>query len=247
GLPEAQYQAGRASRGSWCVGRACLRPRYVGRARPVAGLARHHDLGPLCGITILSGVVVPAQIGRVALRALIVPGLLPSCPVQWVRWPECLARIEVEPALAACLLWARVPGDRQRLQAAAWKFDQILLQGRDSESVLNFVVVQLTVGTVGVDVEPPVAREKGRGDPSCSEMGIVKIPEHSLRIRFLHRQSMVRAVPCLIHLGMARGTRPAANVVRRGRADGGWRGGGRARRRGPGQGPSGPQTAKEKK
>src|SRR5262245_24657171 len=48
--PEAHHQARHAGRGSWCVGWARLRPRYVGRARPVAGLARHHDLGPLCGI-----------------------------------------------------------------------------------------------------------------------------------------------------------------------------------------------------
>src|SRR5512145_3363465 len=80
----------------------CLSPRHVGRAGPVAGLARYHHLGPGRGVAVLANVVIFAKIGRMALRALVVPGLLPSGPVQRVRRSERLSRIEVKPALAAC-------------------------------------------------------------------------------------------------------------------------------------------------
>src|SRR5882724_3381501 len=118
---------------------------------------------------MLSGVVVLTQVGRVALSTLGVPGLLPPCPVQRIRRPERLARGEVAPALATRLLWACVPGNRQRLQAAPWPLDQGLLQRRHAESVWHGRVVQCAIGAVGVDVERAIAREKGRGDARCGD------------------------------------------------------------------------------
>src|SRR5262249_7423978 len=108
--PEAHDQASRASRGARRVRRARLRPCYMGNTRPVAGLTRHHDLGPRGGIAVLRGVVALTQVRRVALGTLVVPRLLPPGPVQRVWWPQRFAGIEVEPALAAGLLWAGVPG-----------------------------------------------------------------------------------------------------------------------------------------
>ena len=66
----------------------------------------------------------------------------------------------MEPALAALLLRSRIPRDRQRLFAAVGKIDQILLQRMHAERVADFVVVQLAIGTVGVDDELAVALRK---------------------------------------------------------------------------------------
>jgi hypothetical protein len=69
----------------------------------------------------------------VTLRALVVPGLLPPGPVEGVRRPESLARIELEPPLTALgrgrvsqampSAWSRPPGNG------------VLLEGLHAEGV----------------------------------------------------------------------------------------------------------------
>jgi len=69
-------------------------------------------------------------------------------------------RIEVEPALAARGLRPRVPGDRERLQPAVGKLDQVLLQRIDAEGVLDLEVGELSVPPVRASEEPAVAAEE---------------------------------------------------------------------------------------
>ena len=69
-----------------------------------------------------------------------------------------------------------VPGDRQRLQPATRKLDQVLLQRLEAERVLDFEVGRLAVGTVGVDEVPAVAAEEARRHPVLAERRAVEVP-----------------------------------------------------------------------
>ena len=112
--------------GQWAL--LALRPGDVGRAGAVAGFAGDVDLRPGRGIGVFLRVVVLAQLGRMALGALEIPGLIDPCPVQRIAGLELLVGIEMEPALAALVLRPAVPGDAERLHPAVGKGDQVLLQ-----------------------------------------------------------------------------------------------------------------------
>jgi len=81
-----------------------VRPGDVARPRPVAGLAADVDVGPGGGVTVGLLVVVLAQVGRVAVGALVVPVLVDAGPVQRIAGLQLLIGIEVEPALPALVL-----------------------------------------------------------------------------------------------------------------------------------------------
>jgi hypothetical protein len=117
----------------------------------VAGLAADADLGPGGGEAVRRGVVILAHAGRMALRAHEIPILVQLGPVQDVVVLDVLVRIEMKPALAAVALRAAVPGDREGLQAAVGKFDEILLQRLDAEGVFHLERGELAVGPVGLD------------------------------------------------------------------------------------------------
>src|SRR5262245_18476288 len=108
-------------------------------------LAGPVDLGPRRRVTSGDLVVALADVRRMAVGAHVVPVLLPPGPVELVAVVDILLRIEMEPALAARLTRTRVPGDRQRLQAAARQLDQILLQRPDAKRVLDLEVGELAV------------------------------------------------------------------------------------------------------
>ena len=91
---------------------------------------------------------------------------------------DLLVRIEMEPALAALLLWAAVPGDRQRLQPAVGKLDQILLQRVEAERVLDLERGELAVGPIGLDQELPVLAEETRAHAVIVEARVVEIAKH---------------------------------------------------------------------
>jgi len=99
-------------------------------AGTVARLAADADLREARRERASRRVVVLAHVGGVAVGTHEVPVLLALRPVQFVGVREVLARVEVEPALAALVLRPRVPRDRQRLHVAAGQLDQVLLQGK---------------------------------------------------------------------------------------------------------------------
>jgi hypothetical protein len=87
------------------------RPCDVTRAAAVTGLAAHADFGPVRGETIVRRIIVLAHARRMALGAHEVPVLVQLGPVQKIIVTDLFVRIEVEPALAALILRAAVPGD----------------------------------------------------------------------------------------------------------------------------------------
>ena len=100
-----------------------LRPGDMAGARAVAGFAGDVQRGPGGMIAVALQVIAAHEVGRVAVGAHPVPVLIDPGPVQLVVMGDLLARVEVKPALAALLLWPGVPGERQRLEAAAGEGD----------------------------------------------------------------------------------------------------------------------------
>ena len=103
--------------------------------------------------------------------------------------------IEVEPALSPLVLRPTVPGDSQNLQASVGKFDQILLQGINAESVSDRELGRFAVRPVGLDQEFAIAIEKARADAEILEGRAGEIPEHRSVARVRHGELVVRAGP----------------------------------------------------
>ena len=119
--------------------------------------------------------------------------------------------IEVEPALAALVLRPAVPGDRQRLQAAIGKLDQVLLQRIEAEGVLDLERGELAVGAVGLDEELAVLAEEARAHAVIVEARVVEIAEHRFLGRVVHRVLVLRGAPQLRLRPVAAGAGLAAD------------------------------------
>src|SRR5213594_1518364 len=94
-------------------------PGQMRRSRPVTGLARDIDLRPGRLESIALRAVVLAQVGGVAFGAHVVPVLIDPGPMKRISRLQVPPRIEVEPATSAVFARPAVPGDAERLQAAA--------------------------------------------------------------------------------------------------------------------------------
>src|SRR5262245_21379825 len=126
----------------------------------MARLAGDIDFCPRGAVAAARASVVLLQAGGVALRTLQVPVLRPPRPVQLVGVRHPLVRIQMEPAPATALRWARVPGDPERLQSSSRDLDEVLLQRRGTEGVADRVVVQRAVRPVRPHPEEiPIAEE----------------------------------------------------------------------------------------
>ena len=177
----------------------------------MAGLATHADLGEAGGEAVVGGVVVLAHAGRVALGAHEVPVLVQLGPVQDVAVLDLLVGIEMEPALAADVLRPAVPGDRQRLQPAVGKLDEILLQRIEAERVLDLERGELAVRPVGLDQVLAVLAEKARAHAVMVERRIGEVAEHRLVGGVVHRVPVLRRAPQLRLRLMAAGAGLAAD------------------------------------
>ena len=129
----------------------------------------HVDIGPGGRIGVAAEVIVLLQIGRVALGALVVPGLVAPGPMQRIAGLELLAGVELEPALAALVFRAAIPGDAERLIASPGKGDQILLQRIYPEGVGDPVIVQCAIGAWVRTINLSPARQKAVVTPRCSQ------------------------------------------------------------------------------
>ena len=176
---------------------ALLRPGPADMPRPLSmtGLAAHADFREAGGKAVGCGVVILAHAGRMASRAHEVPVLVQPGPVQHVIVLDLLVRVEMKPALAALVLRPAVPGERQRLQAAVGKLDQILLQWLDAERVLDLKRHQPAVGPVGLDEKLPILAEEAGSHAVIVEGRIAEIAEHRFVVRMLHGKLVLRAVP----------------------------------------------------
>ena len=157
----------------------------------MAGLTAHADLGPAGGEAVIRRVVILAHAGRVALRAHEIPVLVQLGPVQHVVVLDLLARIEMEPALPALLLRPGVPGDRERLQPAVGKFDEILLQRIDAEGVLYFKRGELAVRPIGLDKKLAVLAEEAGMHTIMVDARVVEVAQHGFVAGMLHRHAVL--------------------------------------------------------
>ena len=153
------------------------------------------DLRPLRRVSVRLRVVALAHVGRVAVRAHEVPVLLPPGPVQLVAGGRS-ARSDRGGTSAGRLLSGRAShAIVRRLQPAAGELDQVLLQRRDAERVLDLVVGELAVGPVGADEELAVAPGEGRRHAGVLEGAVGEVAEHGALARLLHRARVLRAAP----------------------------------------------------
>ncbi|WP_228779119.1 hypothetical protein [Methylobacter sp. BlB1] len=97
----------------------------------------------------------------------------------------------MKPALAALFLWPAVPGDGQGLQPSARKLDQILLERREAEGVLDLEIGKPAVRAVSVHQITPVLAEEPGNHAVLPEFGAEKIPQHRPLIRLLHGEVVV--------------------------------------------------------
>src|SRR5579875_170069 len=112
-------------------------PGHMRRTLPVAGLATHTDLSECGGEAIARRVIILVHAGRVTFGAHAIPILVELSPMQDIIVADVFVGIKMEPALPALIFRTAVPGNRQSLQTAVWKFNQILLQGIDAEGVFD--------------------------------------------------------------------------------------------------------------
>ena len=158
---------------------------------------------------VCGGVVILAHVGRVAVGAHEIPVLRIPRPVQFIAVVDLIVRIEVEPALAAPRFRPSVPGDRQGLQPAVRKFNQVLLQRLDAERVLDLEVRQLPIGAIRVHEVPcrraerrSTRRRRSETAPPRSHRG------RSQAVAALHRPRVSRALPCGVGVAVAARRRP---------------------------------------
>ena len=163
----------------------------------MASLAGDIHIGPASGIVIGGEVVILLQIGGMAARALIVPGLVASGPMEAVAGWQGLAGVRGKPTLAAVILRTAVPRDPERLIAAARKGDHILLQGIDAERVGDFIVVQRAVGALGPHHELFAIAGKRRCDAVVGQCCVGEIAEDCRCCGLLHGEGVMRIFPAI--------------------------------------------------
>ena len=143
--------------------------------------------------------------------------------MQGIAGLQMLAGIEVEPALAAFRLGARIPGDAEGLQPSAGHLHQILLQRRQSERELDREIARLAVGTLGADEEILALGQEGRGHAILVEGSAVEGSQHRGRTGMLHRLRVLRSLPGGVFALMAGRAGRAADERRGHRGRGGCR------------------------
>src|SRR5208282_1608759 len=97
-------------------------------AGSMAAFARYVDFGVARLVGAADGIVISAQICRMASRAFEVPVLLQPSPVQRVAGLNRLVRVEMKPSLPAVRFRPRIPGYGQSLEPPTWKLQKILLE-----------------------------------------------------------------------------------------------------------------------
>lgn len=179
----------------------------------MATLAADGLLLPGAGEAVFPVVVVLEQARGMAIGAHCVPVLVAPCPVQWIARSEALAGVEREPALATLLLRPAVPRDRQRLEAAAGKCNQILLQRMEAKGVENPEVRRLAIFPFGIDEEDVPPAEEPSLDARLVKHRIVETAQHVVLGCVAHGPGVIRVVPLRGLLGMTAETTIGSGVT----------------------------------
>jgi hypothetical protein len=161
----------------------------------MAGLAGDVNLRVAGVVGVARDVIALLEIRGVAVRALVIPGLVRCRPVQGMSVVQGLAGIEMEPDLATLVLGPRIPGQAQALEPAARKFDQILLEGRPAEGVADGKVLEFAIRTLGMYEEAAIPAEEAGGHPLGGELGVFEITEYRLGGSHCHGPVVIRATP----------------------------------------------------
>jgi hypothetical protein len=132
--------------------------------------------------------------------------------MQRVGMRHPLAGIEVKPVLPALLARSRIPGNTQALELAVRKWNEILLQGKDSEGVRDRIIVKLTIRTVGANVKLVLVLMETRDYRVLAKACVLEIPEDRLVIRWLHGEGVMGVTPRLGFFDMARGATLLADI-----------------------------------
>ena len=173
------------------------RPGHVARSRPMAAFAADVAFGPGAAVGARDDIEFLLEVGRMAFGAHEVPVVLAARPVQRVAGLDVLPGMQVEPALAALVERARVPGHGQSLHAFVGHRDQELLQRIDAQGVSHLEFLFASVATLSLDVELAVALPEPRGDAGLREGLSMEGCQHARGRGVLHRQIMVRTLPGL--------------------------------------------------
>ena len=164
----------------------------VHAARPVALLAADVDFLPRRVIRVRLRVVILVHVRRMAIGAGRVPILGDAGPMQRVARQDSLVghigRRDEEP-----LLVLHVPRFAQHLHPAIGELDHVLLQRPHAERVLDFVVVILAVGPLGVDHELAAVAKEPRSHAVVLELRVVEVGLHGFVGGQVHRPVVVRA------------------------------------------------------
>lgn len=112
-----------------------------------------------------------------AVDAGAIPSIERACPMKCRA--RCCRSAFTEPKP---FLLLRVPGDIERLQPAATKIDQILLQRVTGECIFHLEVRRFAVCPFGADEESTVPPEEGCLDAVAFETSVVKICANRLVI-----------------------------------------------------------------
>ena len=161
-------------------------PRNVARSLSVTSLAADADFREGRGEAVVRRVIVLVHAGRMALGAHEIPVLVQLRPMQDIVVLDLFIGIKVKPALSAFVLRSAVPGERQCLQPAVRKFDEILLERIDAEGVFHFERRELAVRTIGLDKVLPVLAKEAGVDAVIVEACVVEVAQNRFAGRVLH-------------------------------------------------------------
>ncbi len=187
-------------------GCAVLRGLDVRRAGAVAALAAVAELAPLAVEPTGRVREALAEAGGVAVAAHVIPVLPRAHPEERIPGRHVGLRIQVEPALAAARALARVPGERQRLDAPVVQLHQVLLQRRVPQRVSDLERLGLALLVLGRHEERRTAARKARLAPEVAEGDVAEVAEDAARVGPLHGVTVMGRRPGRLLGGMARRT-----------------------------------------
>src|SRR5450631_1020319 len=190
------------------------RPADMPGALAMASLATDADLCESRRKSVVCCVVVLSNAGGMALRTHEIPILIEPGPMQHIVVADLLVRIEVKPALTAFVRRPAIPRNRQRLQSAIGKLDEVLLERIDTERILDLEGRNLAVRAIGFDQILPFLPEETGLYAEIVETGIGEISQHRIVGRMRHCELMVRALPQLCLGLVAAGAGLAADECR---------------------------------
>ncbi len=181
----------------------CRRKLQVLFTGPMAGLTADVNFRVL-GVEGARGcLVVLLEISTVALGAACIPVLVGPGPVQGVLVVHRFIGVQVIPALPSLGFRPCVPRDAQGLQSTAGQWQQVLLQGINTEYIGHGKSGCFTIFAIGVNQELVALAVEPGGDAVIAECGVVEIAQYRLRGGQLHGQVMMRSLPIGMFAGVA--------------------------------------------